>query len=119
MIRCRWLGVDSFFIRENSETTSVGDTLRPYQTAGIVDYALAPGPKFPFQTNWYNECAKKAAVRHSWVAFIDLDEFMVILKKCVAPPATPFPSTTPPHLHMCMHVTCHKPRPGLRRCERR
>lgn len=32
--------------------------------------------------NWYNECSKLAAKKHSWIAFIDLDEFMVILKQC-------------------------------------
>lgn len=76
--------MDSFYIRENSRTSSVGNVLRPFQNAGIVNYALHPGPKFPFQTNWYNECSKLAAKKHSWIAFIDMDEFMVILKKCAA-----------------------------------
>eukprot|EP00892_Ulva_mutabilis_P002009 jgi/Ulvmu1/11809/UM080_0020.1 len=77
----RWLGVDSFYIRENSDSTELEATLRPWQDAGILDFGLAPGPKFPFQTNWYNDCAQKAAKKHSWVAFIDLDEFMVVLNK--------------------------------------
>eukprot|EP00892_Ulva_mutabilis_P003770 jgi/Ulvmu1/1765/UM118_0004.1 len=77
----RWVGVDSFYLRENDESCSIAEDLKPYQDAGILDLDVLPGPKHPTQTNWYNECATKASKKHSWVAFIDLDEFMIVLKK--------------------------------------
>ena len=82
-------------MRENGETCAVRDILEPYERAGVLDFALAPGPKYPLQTNWYNECAKKASKLHSWVAFIDLDEFIIVLNKCVLrlpPPPGQHPS---------------------------
>lgn len=80
------MGVDSFYLRENGETCAIAADLKPYQDAGILDLDVIPGPKHPTQTNWYNECAKKASKKHSWVAFIDLDEFMIVVKKCAQPP---------------------------------
>eukprot|EP00892_Ulva_mutabilis_P003507 jgi/Ulvmu1/1528/UM011_0258.1 len=77
----RWVGVDSFYLRENGENCSIAEDLKPYQDAGVLDLDVLPGPKHPTQTNWYNACAIKASKKHSWVAFIDLDEFMIILKK--------------------------------------
>eukprot|EP00892_Ulva_mutabilis_P002020 jgi/Ulvmu1/11819/UM080_0030.1 len=77
----RWIGVDTFYMRENGEECAVRDVLEPYERAGVLDFDLAPGPKYPLQTNWYNECSKLASKKHSWVAFIDLDEFIVVLNK--------------------------------------
>eukprot|EP00892_Ulva_mutabilis_P002017 jgi/Ulvmu1/11816/UM080_0027.1 len=77
----RWIGVDSFFIRENGDSCKARRVLEPYERLGVLNFDLAPGPKYPLQTNWYNQCARLAAVKHSWVAFIDLDEFMVVLNK--------------------------------------
>lgn len=97
---CRWVGVDSFFLRENDETCGIAAELKPYQDAGILDLGVLPGPKHPTQTNWYNECAKMASKKHSWVAFIDLDEFMIVIKKCA-----PLP---PPHFSLCQcSVSCY------------
>lgn len=78
--------MDSFFIRENGDKCDVRRVLEPYERLGILNFDLAPGPKYPLQTNWYNQCARLAAVKHSWVAFIDVDEFMVVLNKCAPPP---------------------------------
>ena len=95
--------MDSFFIRENGDKCDVRRVLEPYERLGILNFDLAPGPKYPLQTNWYNQCARLAAVKHSWVAFIDVDEFMVVLNKCAPPPpllhlhpSTLQPGSTPP-----------------------
>lgn len=99
---CRWIGVDSFFIRENDDTCAVRDVLEPYERMGILNFALAPGPKYPLQTDWYNDCGRFAAKKHSWVAFIDIDEFMVVLDKCVPHHhglPDPRPAPPPPHTH--------------------
>jgi hypothetical protein len=81
----RWIGVDSFFLRENQEECAIKAELQPYIDAGILDLGLLPGPKHPTQTNWYNTCSKKASKKHRWIAFIDLDEFMIVLHRCVSP----------------------------------
>ena len=77
----RWVGVDTFYIRENGEECAIEDQLAPYVDAGVLDLGLLPGPKHPTQTNWYNECSRKASRLHTWVAFIDLDEFIVVLRR--------------------------------------
>lgn len=80
----RWVGVDSFYLRENGESCAIEEDLQPYVKAGVVDLGLLPGEKHPTQTNWYNECSRKASRLHSWVAFIDIDEFMVVFHRCVS-----------------------------------
>lgn len=78
----RWVGVDTFYLRENGDECAIKDDLQPYVDAGVLDLELLPGPKHPTQTNWYNDCSRKASKLHSWVAFVDLDEFMIVLRKC-------------------------------------
>lgn len=123
VVHYRWVGVDSFFLRENGENCSIAEDLQAYQDAGILDLDVKPGPKHPTQTNWYNECAVKASKKHSWVAFIDLDEFMIILKKCASgtlptascslPTYLRQPSMYPvPELAACMRSPSTSPLPA-------
>lgn len=82
---CRWLGVDKVFLRENAAQvpTSLSQRLAPFVESGFLDLGALPGAKHPLQNRWYNRCSKPdMAGMHSWVAFIDLDEFMVVLDKC-------------------------------------
>ena len=71
-------------MRENGNSSAIAKDLQPYIDAGIVNFGLLDGPKHPTQTNWFNQCSKMAQPKHSWVAFIDLDEFIVVLHKCAA-----------------------------------
>lgn len=83
--RCRFVGVGTFFLRENDApgaNAALEALLEPYMQSGIVNFDYWPGAKHPAQTNWYNECAKLAQADHDWVAFIDLDEFMMVLHAC-------------------------------------
>lgn len=85
---CRWIGVDTFYIREHGNETS-RDTLavlEPYERAGVLDFDIIPATVPGLQTRWYNQCSKLASRRHAWVAFIDVDEFIVVLDKCAPPP---------------------------------
>lgn len=77
----RYIGVDRFYLRENGNSSAIAGDLRPYIDAGVVDFGLLEGTKHPTQTNWYNSCSKLAGRRHSWVAFIDLDEFIVVINR--------------------------------------
>lgn len=94
----RWAGVDTFYLRENGDECAIEEQLQPYVDAGILELGLLPGPKHPTQTNWYNDCSRKASRLHSWVAFIDIDEFIVVLNRCA--------SRLFSHTHMPVDAPC-------------
>eukprot|EP00892_Ulva_mutabilis_P002018 jgi/Ulvmu1/11817/UM080_0028.1 len=79
----RWVGVDTFYLREHANETA-RDTLavlEPYERAGVLDFDVLYSETPGLQTRWYNRCSKLAARKHAWVAFIDVDEFIVVLDK--------------------------------------
>lgn len=81
----RWLGVDKVFVRENAATLprNLMPRVQGMIDSGFLDIGTLPGPKHPLQNRWYNRCSKPdMAGEHSWVTFLDLDEFMVVLEKC-------------------------------------
>lgn len=81
--------MDFIYLRENDNVSNLLPALSSYISEGFVDHALLDGPKHPLQTMWYNTCSQKArAAGHSWVAFVDVDEFIVVLKGC-APAVQP------------------------------
>lgn len=76
--------MDFVFLLENDSTSSMADSLATYVTEGFVSHDLLDGPKHPMQTDWYNRCSMKArAAGYTWVAFVDMDEFIVVLDGCV------------------------------------
>lgn len=82
----RWLGVDQIFLKENGPAVSpaLEARLQPFIDDGFLYLGSLPGPKHPLQNRWYNRCSKPdMAGAASWVAFIDLDEFIVVLDECV------------------------------------
>jgi hypothetical protein len=53
---------------------------------GLLHLSSVPGPKHPLQNRWYHRCSKPdIAGKHSWIVFIDLDEFIIVLKECASP----------------------------------
>ena len=83
----RWTGVDTIYLRENDEPGAnpvMEKLLAPYMEAGIVDFDYWPGPRFPAQTDWFNECTRLGRDTHSWFGYLDLDEFIVVLRKCAS-----------------------------------
>ena len=81
----RWVGVDQVFLRENSNILppKLKAKLQPLIDSGFLVLDWLPGRKHPLQNRWYNRCSKPdMAGAHSWVAFVDLDEFLVVLDKC-------------------------------------
>lgn len=82
-----WLGVDKVFLRENAAAlpAALMPRVQGMIDAGFLDLAPMPGAKHPLQNRWYNRCSKPdMAGEHSWVAFIDLDEFMVVMDRGLA-----------------------------------
>lgn len=74
----RKMGVEKFYIYDNESTDSTKEVLKPYIEAGIVDYCYFPG--YRKQLAAYDDCLEKHRLEARWIAFIDLDEFIVPVK---------------------------------------
>lgn len=79
----RKMGVEKFYIYDNESTDSTKEVLKPYIEAGIVDYCYFPG--YRKQLAAYDDCLEKHRLEARWIAFIDLDEFIVPIKDKTIP----------------------------------
>ena len=89
----RLIGVDKFIIYDNNSTDNLKEILRPYIDAGVVDYIFYPKTQaefekkkkkaeyWAFQAYAYNDAIKKYRNKSKWIGFIDIDEFIVPVKK--------------------------------------
>jgi len=66
------VGVEKFYIYDNESTDNTREILSKYP---FIEYHFIPGIKQ--QLNAYNDCIKKHKRDTEWIAFIDLDEFIV------------------------------------------
>ena len=71
-------GVEKFYIYDNESTDGTKDILEPYIKQGIVDYKYWPG--YRQQLAAYDNCLQINRFSSRWIAFIDLDEFIVPIK---------------------------------------
>lgn len=71
-------GVDKFYVYDNESTDGTRDILEPYIKKGIVEYKSWPG--YRRQLAAYDDCLEHYRFAARWIAFIDLDEFIVPLK---------------------------------------
>lgn len=71
-------GVEKFYIYDNESTDDTKDILEPYIKQGIVDYKYWPG--YRQQLAAYDDCLEVNRFASHWIAFIDLDEFIVPVK---------------------------------------
>ena len=76
-------GVDKFYIYDNGSTDCTQQVLTPYIEAGIVDYRPWPGHRM--QIAAYDHCIDTHRFDTKWIAFIDLDEFIVPVKDSSIP----------------------------------
>lgn len=74
----RSMGVDKFYIYDNESTDCTGEVLAPYIESGLVEYRYYPG--YRRQLAAYDDCLANHRFDARWIAFIDLDEFIVPLK---------------------------------------
>ena len=72
------VGVDKFFLYDNDSTDDTYDILRPYIDCGVVEYVRQPGERQ--QLPAYNDCIARHKMDARWIAFIDLDEFLVPMR---------------------------------------
>ena len=79
----RRIGVDRFYIYDNESTDETRRVLAPYIEAGIVEYHDFPG--YRRQLAAYDDCLERHRLDTRWIAFIDLDEFIVPVKDSTLP----------------------------------
>lgn len=68
-------GVDRFYIYDNESSDGTRQLLQPYIDRGIVVYHYWPG--YRRQIAAYDDCIERYRLVTRWLAFIDLDEFIV------------------------------------------
>ena len=80
---CRWLGVSSIGLVENSKTLThaLEERLAPYVESGFV-HLEAWGDDTPAQIKIFHSCFTKFKKTHDWVAFFDADEYLMLLERC-------------------------------------
>ena len=71
-------GVEKFYIYDNESTDCTKAVLKPYIESGLVEYIYFPG--YRMQLAAYDDCLKNYRFDARWIAFIDLDEFIVPIK---------------------------------------
>ncbi len=79
----RGMGVEKFYIYDNESTDNTREVLAPYVEAGLVDHILWPGRKQ--QKAAYADCLDRHRSDARWIAFIDLDEFIVPVRDRTIP----------------------------------
>lgn len=76
-------GVEKFYIYDNESNDGTKDVLVPYIESGLVEYTFFPG--YRRQLAAYDDCLEKHRLDTRWIAFIDLDEFIVPVKDKTIP----------------------------------
>ena len=80
------IGVDHFYIYDNESEDDLHRILLPYINSGVVSYLFCPGSAM--QISAYNDAIARFKDTNHWMAFIDIDEFIVLSPSC----ATSLPS---------------------------
>ena len=76
-------GVDKFYIYDNESTDCTRAVLEEYVREGLVEYIWFPG--YRRQLAAYDDCLRRHRFDTRWIAFIDLDEFIVPVKDRTIP----------------------------------
>lgn len=71
-------GVEKFYIYDNDSADNTRQVLEPYIKRGVVEYNFFPG--LQRQLPAYDDCLERHRTDTRWIAFIDIDEFIVPLK---------------------------------------
>lgn len=82
------MGVDHFYIYDNESEDNTRQVLQPYIDKGIVTYKLWPSNNVRArrcQIAVYDHCINRYRYDAYWIAFIDLDEFIVPMKDADIP----------------------------------
>jgi len=74
----RLVGVEHFYLCDNDSTDGTKEYLEPYIKKGLITYIELPGENK--QLVCYDKIVKENKDKTTWLALIDLDEFLVPLK---------------------------------------
>ena len=77
------LGIEKFYIYDNESEDNTKEVLTPYIESGLVDYTFFPGKAQ--QLPAYDHCIDKHRLEAHWIAFVDIDEFIVPIKDRTIP----------------------------------
>ncbi|WP_313382317.1 glycosyltransferase family 92 protein [Proteiniphilum saccharofermentans] len=75
--------MEKFYIYDNESTDNTKEVLEPYIVSGLVEYVFRKGVKQ--QLPVYDDCLEKHRLDARWIAFIDLDEFIVPMQDKTIP----------------------------------
>lgn len=74
---CRWIGVDHVLLHDNNEDGGQqAEDFSDFIQEGFVSYFTVGGEAQ--QIPVYQRCVNVSGVEYSWIAAIDIDEFIVI-----------------------------------------
>ena len=76
-------GVERFYIYDNESSDGTREILVPYIQKGVLVYKYWPG--YRRQLAAYDDCLENYRFDSRWIAFIDLDEFIVPVKDASIP----------------------------------
>lgn len=80
----RWLGVDHVFLTDNEPDPALSllgaPELSPFTASGFLSLRAKRMPQA--QMSVYRNCIKKHAPAYNWMAFFDLDEFLILRHRC-------------------------------------
>ena len=68
--------MDRVFLYENDDKPRLEAALAPFIASGFLHYTLETEPKA--QMKVYQDCIDKHAHEYNWMAFFDLDEFLLL-----------------------------------------
>jgi hypothetical protein len=79
---CRWLGVDHIFLTDNNSTG--GQEAREQLAAAFPSSFLSLNSEMEprAQLKVYAWCAEEHRVSYNWIAFLDVDEYIVLRGRC-------------------------------------
>ena len=82
---CRWLGVDHVFLTDNEPDTTLqlvdAPELQPFVESGFLTLDVNDKPHA--QLAIYQQCLDDHPHDYNWMAFIDLDEYIMLRPGCV------------------------------------
>jgi len=74
----KMVGVEKFYLYDNESNDDTKKILSPYIKSGLIEYIFRPGQKQ--QIPAYKDCVEKHKFEARWIAFIDLDEYIIPVK---------------------------------------
>ena len=78
---CRWLGVQHVYLTENAAEPSPDMLLQlaDFVDSGFITYTTEGVARA--QTKVYYDCMRQHYHKHNWLAFFDIDEYLVLVDR--------------------------------------